>query len=287
MVNREEEIEKRLVWILGSPRSGSTWLMALLSAGRDVVRFNEPLIGAHLGATVGDSLPVTPSGDPPVYRMDQFRRGDPDYFFSEASESVWRPGLRTLILERFASQLGDHRYAVIKEPHGSQAAELLMSLFPKSRLIFLLRDGRDVVDSMMDAVQPDGWLISVLDGFQAMERARALRTQAYLWRWRTQAVQNAFQAHPEELRMLVRYEELRREPARAAEGLANWLDLDPRPLLELAAGSTADQIQNKSRRTFVRSASASQWRDHFSAAEQAEVNGILGETLLELGYSPD
>jgi hypothetical protein len=282
-----EQIERRLVWILGSPRSGSTWLTALIGAGGDVLQLNEPLIGLHLGVTLEDTLPIEPAGEPPIYRMDQFRRENPDYFFSAASEAVWRPGLRSLILERFASQLGERRYAVIKEPHGSQAAELLMSLFPRSRLIFLLRDGRDVIDSMLDAVQPGGWLIDSLSGFHGMERSRALRMQAYLWRWRTEAVQSAFEKHPEELRTLVRFEDLRRDPEAVIQTIADWLDLDPQPMRELARRSTADRIENKSRGTFVRSATPGLWREHLSAAEQAEVNGILGETLLRLGYPAD
>ncbi len=261
--------------------------MALLGAGGEVVQLNEPLIGLHLGVTLEDALPIEPLGDPPVYRFDQFRRDDPDYFFSAASEPVWRPKLRTLILARFASQLGDGRYAVIKEPHGSQSAELLMSLFPQSRLIFLARDGRDVVDSMLDAVRRDGWLIGLLSGYRSMERSRALRSQAYLWRWRMEAARTAFESHPEELRMFVRYEDLRQDPVTLIETVADWLELDPGPMVELAARSTPDQVPNKSRGTFIRSGAPAGWREHLSATEQAELNEILEDTLLELGYSAD
>lgn len=282
-MNDPGDIESRLVWILGSPRSGSTWLMALLGAGGEVQTLNEPFIGLHLGVTLGDTLPIEPHGDPRIYRADQYHEGS-DYIFSADSESVWRPALRSLILERFALQLGDDRYAVIKEPHGSQAAEMLMSLFPESRLIFLLRDGRDVVDSMLDAVGPDGWMMGSLEGYQAMERSAALRMQAHLWRWRTEAVRTAFESHPEELRMLVRYEDLRQDPATQIEAIANWLHLDPGPMVELAGRSTADQVRNKTRATFIRSGGPGLWREHLSAAEQAELHGILGETLLEMGY---
>ena len=282
-----EEIGRRLVWILGSPRSGSTWLMALIGAGGDVLQLNEPLIGLHLGVTVGDSLPVEPVGDRQDYRIDQYCREERDYFFSPAAEPVWRPHLQRLIAERFAYQLGERRYAVIKEPHGSQSAELLMSLFPESRLIFLLRDGRDVVDSMLDAVRPDGWLVGSVRGFRAMERARALRAQAYLWRWRTEAVKSAFDSHPADLRRLVRYEDLRRDPAPVIAEMADWLSLDAQPMHELAKRTEAGRIQNKARGTFIRSATPGQWREHLSASEQAELNEILRDTLLELGYPAD
>ena len=282
-----EEIGRRLVWILGSPRSGSTWLMALIGAGGDVLQLNEPLIGLHLGVTVGDTLPVEPVGDRQDYRIDQYCREERDYFFSPASEPVWRPHLQRLIAERFAHQLADRRFAVVKEPHGSQSAELLMSLFPESRLIFLLRDGRDVVDSMLDAVRPDGWLVGSVSGFQAMDRARALRAQAYLWRWRTEAVKGAFDRHPEDLRRLVRYEDLRQDPTQVVAEMADWLGLDARPMQELAERTEAGRIRNKTRGTFIRSATPGQWRDHLSAAEQSELTRIIGETLQDFGYAVD
>ena len=53
--------------------------------------------------------------------------------------------------------------------------------------------------------------------------------------------------------MLVRYEELRQDPETVIAAIAEWLDLDPRPMVELAAGSTPDQIEGKTRETFVRS----------------------------------
>ena len=45
---------------------------------------------------------------------------------------------------------------VVKEP-GSHAADTIMDLFPDSTLIFLLRDGRDVVDSWLDAYRDGSW----------------------------------------------------------------------------------------------------------------------------------
>jgi hypothetical protein len=277
------ETERRLVWIFGSPRSGSTWLMALLGAGGDVRTVNEPGIGVHLGAMLDSLVPVEPYGRPSVYRLDQFRRETEDYFFFAHAEQVWGPALRAMILERFRAQLADHRYAVIKEPHGSQAAELLMSLLPRSRLIFLLRDGRDVIDSILDAVATNGWLIGLLEGFRAGDRAAAIRSQAYLWLWRTETVMRAFDAHPEELRMLVRYEELRRDPSAIVTGLAEWLDLEPGPMLKLAQRTAVDRLP-KGRGQFVREATPGAWRTGLTRAEQAMVEEILGEKLVELGY---
>ena len=41
-------LESRLVWLFGSPRSGSTWLLQMLGEHPRIVPINEPLIGFHL-----------------------------------------------------------------------------------------------------------------------------------------------------------------------------------------------------------------------------------------------
>lgn len=276
------ETERRLVWIFGSPRSGSTWLMALLGAGGEVRMINEPGIGVHLAAMLEALLPIEPTETPSVRRLDQFQQ-TADYFFAPEWEDVWRPPLRTMILERFGAQLEDRRYAVIKEPHGSQGADLLMSALPQSRMIFLLRDARDVIDSILDAVAEDGWLIDLLDGYRSTDRGAAIRSQAHMWLWRTEAVQRAFEAHPDGLRRMVRYEDLRADPVPILTDLAGWLGLGGQPMIELA-DRTAVERSHKEKGKFIRAASPGLWRENLSPAEQAAIEAILGDKLVELGY---
>src|SRR3954447_19257810 len=48
------DFESRLVWVFGSPRSGSTWLLQLLGGHDAVVPINEPLIGWYIGPFMSD-----------------------------------------------------------------------------------------------------------------------------------------------------------------------------------------------------------------------------------------
>src|SRR5688500_7195232 len=50
---RASSLERRVVWLFGSPRSGSTWLLNLLGRTLDAAMVDEPLIGAHLATPVG------------------------------------------------------------------------------------------------------------------------------------------------------------------------------------------------------------------------------------------
>ena len=47
-------IEERLVWVFGSPRSGSTWLLRILGDHDAVTPVNEPNLGWYLGPFLSD-----------------------------------------------------------------------------------------------------------------------------------------------------------------------------------------------------------------------------------------
>ena len=61
---------------------------------------------------------------------------------------------------------------LVKEPNGSQSADVIMRAQPTARLLFLLRDGRDVVDSELASFAVGGW------------QERAFRAHAGRWRGR-------------------------------------------------------------------------------------------------------
>ena len=188
--------ERRIIWILGSSRSGSTWLLSMLSKLDGVVPMDDPHLGHHLG--VWRPIPLAWADDetsPELRTLDEIKRRQPDYFFSDRYRDVWAPALKALIVARFEAQLeagpsypGSEAILVVKEP-GSQAAELLLSLFPDSRVIFLLRDGRDVVDSWLDGYRDGSWALAE-GAFPIRDDGRLafVRWQSSVWRYRTAAV---------------------------------------------------------------------------------------------------
>ena len=282
---RKEAIETRLAWIFGSPRSGSTWLVNLLAAGDDVVRIDEPSVGAHLAGMTDALLGLEPR-QPPIFRLNEARAGEPDYFLSRRYESAWREPMRALLLARIGAQLGQASMAVIKEPNGSQGADVIMSLLPASRLIFLLRDGRDVLDSELDAAQPGSWAMQRLQGFELGNRKEYLRRRAHMWLWRTEIVQRAFEAHDPELRRMVRYEDLRVDAEGTVLPLADWLGVRRETVLDAARRTSFEALAAEERGPgrFARAATPGLWRKNLTADEQAEAEVIMGSKLRELDY---
>ena len=83
-----DDLAGRLVWIFGSPRSGSTWLAQLLTRLTGGVQINEPLIGADLGLSIGNLLGTPVDGDPLLVSQMASRSS---YFFSDDSRDTWQP----------------------------------------------------------------------------------------------------------------------------------------------------------------------------------------------------
>jgi hypothetical protein len=157
-----EQDDARLAWIFGSSRSGSTWLLRMLSDIEGVVPVDDPHLGHHLG--VWRPIPLAWAAceePPPLTTLLELKAEEPGYFFAERFRDSWCGPLRALIGARFAAQAAEagadpaSSTFVVKEP-GSHAAPFLAELFPASKVIFLLRDGRDVVDSWLDAY-PDSY----------------------------------------------------------------------------------------------------------------------------------
>src|SRR5215218_8540584 len=113
--------ESRLVWIFGSTRSGSTWLLRLLchpltlerrgglgfslpEAGEDgppvdALPVNEFLLGHHLAPQTGDPIKLDGGQYVPA-TINSFWSSHSHYALSKDFEDVWRPELRRFALVR-------------------------------------------------------------------------------------------------------------------------------------------------------------------------------------------
>jgi len=296
-------IARSLVWMLGSPRTGSTWLLYLLAVHPRIVPIDEPGIGYHLGMFAADAMGAHPwAFEDARLLLPHARSDDRQYFFSRHYENVWRPRLRGLILARMQAQLRTvarekqtaHPIGVIKEPAGSQVADFLFTVLPESRLLFLVRDGRDVLDSALDAVRHGSWLADQFGATADLspeERLGFLRAQAHRWVARTGSVQRAYERLPDRQRFLVRYEDLRVDTKKGLREILAWLGLDYDEALfgERVAKLSFEAVPEAERGTgkFTRAASPGMWRQNLTATEQTAIAEIMGDALAALGYSRD
>jgi Sulfotransferase family len=288
------ELEAKIIWIFGSGRSGSSWLMRLLQRHRHVKVIDESGLGEHL-------VDLRTSSDPRkgvrLFHQNDIRSDDPNYFFCRDYTEVWGPLLRQLVLTRFShhlkrltsrTPLPPRARLVIKEPNGSHAASSIMYLLSTSSLIFLVRDGRDVVDSAVAATSGDSWGKEFGHTVSAEERFANLQYQANLWAHQIAVVQRAYAEVAPERRMLVQYEQLLSDTAGTlAEILAHFeLEVDEEELRALVAAEDFEAIPPERRGPTkeARAATPGLWREHFTRDEQRIMETIMGEKLRQLGY---
>jgi len=318
------ELERRIVWMWGSPRSGSTWLLRQLAyplspnpeattifdppdadggwtRPLDVLPVDESFLSNHLAPAFADPREVDGAYVPGT--INNYLGERPVYAFSKAYREVWAPEARRFALVRLYGFLARARDAgvaftadpllVIKEVNGSHAADLVMGLMPRARLLFLVRDGRDVVDSLLHAYQPGGFLARHQGRAfaTAEERAEGLRWAALLWSCNVDMTLRAIDAHPAELCHTVRYEDLLADPAARIAELHGWLGLEREEAeRERMLAATAFEAVPAARRGELernRAARPGLWRQNLSDEEQRACLEIMGTRLQRLGYEID
>lgn len=300
--NRREPAwrEDRLLWIFGSSRSGSTWLLRMLAELDGVVSIDDPHLGHHLGVWRPIPLAWAASSEAPqLTTLMDVKREEPGYFFADRYRESWWEPLRELIRARFEAQAGEPPETnghgaptyVVKEP-GSHVATLLTELFPSSKLIFLLRDGRDVVDSWLAAYRDGSWAIPG-GAFPVASWGRLPLTRwlSSVWVYRTREVWRAYGTRDADGRALIRYEELRNRTAESLKCAATRLDFDVAPdvLDEIADRHAFERVPAgaSGSRKAIRLASPGSWKTNLSAEEQLVMHEVMGETLAEFGYEDE
>jgi Sulfotransferase family len=283
------ELERKLIWIMGSPRSGSSWLMHMLRSFDGVAWINEPFVGPHL-------VPLGQEVDDGEYWSSGPRADDPSYLFARPYMPTLLPHLRRMVLEGMSAQL--ERFApdgcqrvIVKEPNGSHATDTIFSLLPNARLIFLLRDGRDVLDSLADALrEEESWWVTGRRNRQVDrdDLTNFIRRHSHAWLIRTNATQRAFDRLDPERRLLVRYESLLAETEGELGRIARWAEFhaSPAEIAEVADRHRYEAVppSNRGPGKAVRRARPGGWRERFGEEEIALMEEVMGEKLTELGY---
>jgi Sulfotransferase family len=288
----------RLAWIFGSSRSGSTWLLRMLSELERVIPIDDPHLGHHLG--VWRPIPLawaTAKEAPKLGTLADYKRRKRDYLFSDQYRDSWMPQLRKLVSDRFEAQAEEDIAAaggienpivVVKEP-GSHAADTIMSIFPESFLIFLLRDGRDVVDSWLDAYRDGSWATE--EGAYPVDdagRPSLIKWQSSVWLHRTEVVQQTFARTDPARRVLLRYEDLQDDPVAGLSRICQTIGVTAEAD-QLEAIASANDFSNvpdrhKGSGREIRRARPGGWANHMSSGEIRVMHEILGPKLDELGY---
>jgi len=269
--------EDRVIWLFGHPRSGTTWLGRLLTDGFGLQMWNEPYLGQVFGFVTQ------------LRRNEPARFDDPTFWMSDRQRDAWRASLNTFLNDVIARQAGPAKGRsglLIKEPNGTPNASLFAEVMPQARIVFMLRDPRDVIASLLDARKPGSWMAERVTA----EFDRDAIVNGSIRRFlRIGEVLEELAAVAEGRVVIVGYEALRAdaeaEVRRAAPVLG--LDWDQARVRGAIDRHSYERIPDdrKGPGKFVRTAKVGGWRDELTDAEQRRIHRKLGQFLESQGYA--
>jgi hypothetical protein len=269
--------EADVLWIFGHPRSGTTWLANLLRVGLGMKLWNEPYLGQIL--LFRNTLAAN----------DPTRIEDETFWFSDPQEENWKASVNLLFTDVVARQAGPrHGYTglVLKEPNGSISAPWIVKAMPDAKSVFMVRDIRDVIASLIDARKPGSWMDQRLT--QEFDRMKIVK----------QSVRRMYRiaermAQVREIAAEGRYYEMRYERLRAntfdemfhlahhfgvpvdADELRNAVD-------KLAIENLPDEEKGPGK--FIRKGEVGGWRNELEWGEIDHIQRHLGDMLDHFGY---
>jgi Sulfotransferase family len=272
------------VFVLGSPRSGTTLLYdMLLSAGGFAVYLAESNVFNLLTPRFGD-LGVRANRkrlleawlDSKLFRASGL---DSSRIRERVLQQCRNSGdfLRIVMQEICAAQ-GMWRWAE-NSPEGMLYLELIKRQIPDALFVHILRDGRDVATSLAlrRFVRPFPW-----------EDRHGLMGCGLYWEWMVEQGRNFGKSVPADY-MEVHFEQLISHPQETMEEIGRFIDqrVDYEVIRRVAYGSVA-----KPNTSFYHEADKAdfnpvgRWKKSFSPEQLACLERLVGPTLITLGYEP-
>lgn len=273
---------KAPVFVVGSPRSGTTLLYhLLLSAGGFAVYRAEASVFNLLEPRFGD-LSRRRSRDALLNAWlpsEFFRRSglDPAVFRATVHERCRNAGdLLRLLMEGIAEQQQATRWAECT-PENLLYVAAIKRTIPEALFLHIVRDGRDVACSLAQ----QGWIGAGLQ----QEESRVFYSGLY-WEWMVGHGRANLRHHAPDA-MEIRFEELVERPLETLARVAAFVDhdLDYARIQERGVGTVIQpntSFPRDGREGNFRP--VGRWKDGFTAESLARFEGATGRLLEELGY---
>ncbi len=270
-------LQKHFLFIIGSPRSGTTWLQLMLAAHPQVcatteLRLFNKYVGPWIEAWKGESL-LTEEG--------KHYLGLPVLW----TEAEFHHLLRSFLEQAYGKVLAANRRAthvLDKHPDYSAFVEVIHLFIPQARFIHVIRDGRDVAVSLAAAGRQMGWFAR-----------KPLPDYGAFWKREVLAARKARDYTGCYLE--VRYEELLAAPTAVLTAVLEFCDLsasdewvaqvvEMHRFENLKRSRPTPEAGVKAPEGHYRQGQAGGWRREFTGLQRYLFHKAAGDLLRELGY---
>jgi len=276
-------LNERPIFVIGAQRSGTTLLRYILSSHPRIYippesNFIPRYFGSEPRGTFSRNQSIEIMKGIQNYRtfFKDWKHERPDPVTLVDSLQYLTPAnlLNTLYIQ-YASYYDAQRWGD-KSPIYSDYVELINEIFPQAQFIHIIRDGRDVVLSMLKSYQTIRFFY-----FDIYYAAR-------IWKERVNKARIAGNRIGPEKYYEVRYEDLTSSPANEIRNICQYLGEDFFENMTAPYSTAADfhhsiGIHSGTRKP-LNTGSVGKWKTSMSLKDQRVFNSIAGVLLADLGY---
>jgi hypothetical protein len=275
---------ENIIWIFGTRRTGSTWLSSMMGDLRNHTVWPKPYVGEIFGTAY-------------YTRAWDWQRKRAPFILGNRYKAIWLESIRDIVLDgahvRFP-EVAEQGFLIIKEPNGSIGAPLLTEAFPESRMVFLVRDPRDIVASDLDAHKKGSWMPVLIYNVESAEDTLAdknpdafVKERAEFCLANLESAKQAYEAHKGH-KVLVRYEDLRADTLGTMKRIYSSLEVpvDEGELIGVIEERSWENISDSQKGAGkpYRKATPGGWQEDLTP-EQVEIVEQIAAPILEEFYS--
>ncbi len=267
---------ERPIFIIGAPRSGTSMLYAILRTS------------SKLAHWPGEAHEVWEADHHPA-----LRGWDSNALSAEDAD----PDTRARIRRDFFLVTGTGKRLIDKTPRNALRIGFIDAVFPDARYIFLQRDGRDNVNSLINAwrtpryrtyalpephsipgADPKWWKFTLYPGWREDARGPLEVVCAKQWKSSYDHSLGAFERVPASRYRTIKYEQLVGSPEEEVARLMEFLELDLEPAVKEKATAARTKPVN-----VVTPPERGKWRRE-NRAEIERILPLITPTMEALGY---
>lgn len=273
---------KAPVFVVGSARSGNTMLYHMLvSSGEFPVYRTEPVVFDLLAPRFGDFRTAATRRTLLSYwlRSRQFRRCGLDRaaITRKVMEDVSTPGdFLRVVMDEMALVAGYRRWAAWGPDNLLYMAAIKRQI-PNAIFLHVVRDGRDVAYALdrKKFIDPLPW-----------DRGQRLFVSAMHWKWKVERGRDQARSLGEDY-LEVKFEDLVLKPADTLAAIGEFAacELDYERIRRTEVGtmrrpntSFIEELES------ARFSPAGRWRRQLAPEQISALEGLIGDTLVDLGY---
>ncbi len=281
-------LSRRLFFVVGAQKSGTTWVQKLLDAHPEVMCAGEGHFADWAASGLGRMLEnynqrLALVGERvyqnrPYYRTTESE--DLEYLVATLSALLWS---QREIPEQVKC-IGD------KTPAHARFMPVLRRIFPGTRFLHIVRDGRDVLVSRVKHAQR---VVEQVIGGDPEEYSFSAKTGEYARDWaRTVGAAAAFaQRHPAICHSF-KYEALKQDTEGTLSRIFRFLEVDNsadvvsgcRDAASFETLSGGRKPGEEDTRSFLRKGVIGDWHNHLDAAALETFERVAGPLMIKLGY---